>query len=376
MAGYLEEHGITNRKVIVADSFEGVPVSSLEQDAGLMLDKATFPELAVSVDEVKANFDAYGLLGEKVHFLPGWFGESLGAVPSERLALLRLDGDLYESTMDSLLALYDRVTPGGVVIIDDWGVVPPSRRAVEDFFAERNESLPEMAQIDLSGVWFRKPGGPPTLERTFRTGFPPQFLADYQSGTLRYTHRGRRCVKSPIDLAIYSRAIWDLRPATVIEIGSLEGGSALWLADLLRGYGFDAHIYSIDREPPTDVQDDRITFVRGDVHDLDGVLHDAGIADAPHPWFVTEDSAHTREACLIVLEAFHRHMAPGDLLVIEDGVLDELGLSDRYDGGPNRAISEYLTANPGVFKIRSDLCDMFGQNKTYAPNGYLSRQAP
>ncbi|KMW58587.1 Macrocin-O-methyltransferase [Candidatus Rhodobacter oscarellae] len=73
------------------------------------------------------------------------------------MALLRLDGDLYESTMDALTALYDKVCPGGIVIIDDWGVLPPCRKAVQDFFAGRDQPLPEMHTQDWSGVWFRKP---------------------------------------------------------------------------------------------------------------------------------------------------------------------------------------------------------------------------
>ena len=66
-------------------------------------------------------------------------------------------------------------------------------------------------------------------------------------------------------------------------------------------------------------------------------------------------------------------MEAGDLLAMEDGVLDGLGVSDLHDGDPYRAIREYLLANPGVFEIRRDLCDAFGRNTTYAPNGYLTR---
>lgn len=373
MAGFLREHGITDRKVIVADSFDGLPPSTAEQDLHLTLDKSVFPELAVSLDEVQANFASYGLLDDNVRFVPGWFSESLASTPSDRLALLRLDGDLYESTMDSLVALYDRVEPGGVVIVDDWGVLPPCRRAVEDFFAARGEAVPPVTEIDWSGVFFRKPGAPPSVGRSFATSFPPAFLREYQAGSWRYTHRGVRCIKSPIDMAIYSRAIWDLRPRTIIEIGTHSGGSALWLADLVRAYGLDARVHSIDVEPPDDVVDDLVSFATGDVNDLESVLASTGIADAPHPWFVSEDSAHTYRGCTTALEVLARHMVSGDLLVMEDGVLDELGLSDRYEGGPNRAIREYLAEHPGTFEIDTALCDMFGPNATYAPNGYLRR---
>ena len=75
--------------------------------------------LAVTLDQVKANFKCYGLLDEQVKFLKGWFKETLPTAPIEKLAILRLDGDMYESTMDALVSLYPKVSPGGYVIVDD-----------------------------------------------------------------------------------------------------------------------------------------------------------------------------------------------------------------------------------------------------------------
>jgi len=92
-----------------------------------------------------------------VVFLKGWFRDTLPTAPTQQLALLRLDGDLYESTMDTLINLYDLVAPGGIVIIDDWGVLPVCRAAVEDFFAARRETVPEITKIDWTGVYFTKP---------------------------------------------------------------------------------------------------------------------------------------------------------------------------------------------------------------------------
>lgn len=209
--------------------------------------------------------------------------------------------------------------------------------------------------------------------RAFDTAFGKGFLPGYQAGVMRFRYRGLPCHKSPIDLAIYSEALWQLRPRTVIEIGSKAGGSALWLADQMQAFGLDATIDSIDLEPPV-IEDPRITFRRGDVIELETVLAQAGLLTAPHPWFVTEDSAHSYEGCRVALEVCGRYMHAGDLLVMEDGVLDELGLSDRYQGGPNRAIAEYLAGHPEVFEIDTALCDMFGRNATYAPNGYLRRR--
>src|SRR5262249_7246717 len=130
----LAAYDVTDRIVWCADSFEGLPPPDAEKypaDAG---DRHhTFAPLAVSLEEVKSNFERYGLLDERVKFLKGWFKDTLPSAPIGKLALLRLDGDMYESTMDALVALYDKVVPGGAVIVDDYGAVEGCRRAVSDF---------------------------------------------------------------------------------------------------------------------------------------------------------------------------------------------------------------------------------------------------
>lgn len=157
MAGYLLAHGMADRKVFVADSFQGLPRSTHANDLDVDLSKEKAPELAVSLDTVRGNFTIYGLDRPNVVFLKGWFKDTLLGVPTDRIALLRMDGDLYESTMDTLLALYDRVVSGGGVIVDDYNAVPACRQAVADFFRMRGLPQPEMQEIDWAGVWFRKP---------------------------------------------------------------------------------------------------------------------------------------------------------------------------------------------------------------------------
>ena len=89
--------------------------------------------LAVSLDQVKTNFSRYGLLDERVCFLKGWFKDTLPKAPIDRLAILRLDGDMYSSTMDGLISLYPKLSRGGFAIIDDYDAVEMCRNAVEDF---------------------------------------------------------------------------------------------------------------------------------------------------------------------------------------------------------------------------------------------------
>ena len=114
----------------------------------------TAPVLAVSEADVRANFERYGLLDEQVRFLPGWFKDTLPDAPIDRIAVLRLDGDLYESTIQGLDALYPRLSPGGFCIIDDYNI-KGCRQAVTDYRAKHGISA-EIVDIDGFGVLWRK----------------------------------------------------------------------------------------------------------------------------------------------------------------------------------------------------------------------------
>jgi len=111
----------------------------------------------VSLEQVRANFDAYGLLDEQVRFLPGWFKDTLPGAPIERIAVLRLDGDMYESTMEALDALYDKVSVGGYVLVDDYGAIEQCKRAVHDFRARRSIE-DEIHPVDWTGVYWQRSG--------------------------------------------------------------------------------------------------------------------------------------------------------------------------------------------------------------------------
>jgi hypothetical protein len=157
MRAVLGIYGVTDRNVWVADSFEGLPPvnAALYPADAAGVDLSKYHELAVSLDEVKANFAKYDLLDDQVRFLKGWFKDTLHSAPIGRLAILRLDGDMYESTMDALVALYDKVSPGGVVIVDDYGAISACRQAVHDF-RDRRGINDAVCKIVLSGVFWVK----------------------------------------------------------------------------------------------------------------------------------------------------------------------------------------------------------------------------
>ena len=153
MKGILSAFGDLKRRVFVADSFQGLPKPDPEfaEDAG---DKHhTFSQLAVSRHDVEANFRKYGLLDSKVVFLEGWFKDTLPAAPIEKLAILRLDGDMYESTIQPLEALYHKLCPGGFIIIDDY-FLRPCAKAVDEFRSRNNITAP-ILPIDGWAVWWR-----------------------------------------------------------------------------------------------------------------------------------------------------------------------------------------------------------------------------
>jgi hypothetical protein len=152
----LATYGITDRFVYLADSFRGVPEPNLAEfpaDASLT-GLAKF--WAVPMEKVKANFEAFGLLDAQVQFVEGWFKDTLPNLVDSTFALIRLDGDLYESTFQALDSLYPLLSPGGFVIIDDYGTFPACRQAVEDYREKHSITVP-VQTIDLAGVWWRKP---------------------------------------------------------------------------------------------------------------------------------------------------------------------------------------------------------------------------
>ena len=147
-----------SRDLWLADSFEGLPKARPEEypaDAGSD-EHFVFEYLAVSEERVRRAFARYGLLDDSIHFIKGWFKDSLPPLRgNHRWSLLRLDGDMYESTIIALESLYPDLSPGGFVVIDDYGAIPQCREAVEDF-RRSNEISDPIEQIDWTGISWRR----------------------------------------------------------------------------------------------------------------------------------------------------------------------------------------------------------------------------
>ena len=156
MRAVLKAYGDVQRQVWVADSFKGLPPPDAEN---YPLDKDDqlhcFQQLGVSLEEVKANFTRYGLLDDQVQFLPGWFKDSLPTASIDRLAVLRADGDMYESTTQILTYLYPKLSVGGYCIIDDYGAGLGCRQATDDYRRQHGVTEP-LQWIDWGGVFWQR----------------------------------------------------------------------------------------------------------------------------------------------------------------------------------------------------------------------------
>jgi len=144
-----------NRKIYVADSFEGLPKPDEKYPADKDDPHHTYSWLEVSLEQVKKNFQSYDLLNDNIVFIKGFFEHSLKNTNIEKLAMLRLDGDMYSSTIQVLEYLYDKVSDNGFIIIDDYGAVNGCKEAVDDFRRKRNITEP-MTVIDYTGRYWRK----------------------------------------------------------------------------------------------------------------------------------------------------------------------------------------------------------------------------
>lgn len=161
MALYLKEKGITNRKVYLYDTFEGMnPPSELDktfsgENAKDLLDVQNKTDnnsiwCYSSVDEVKRNLLSTQYLPENLIFIKGKVEDTLNDHLPGRLALLRLDTDWYESTKKELGCLYPLLNQRGILIIDDFGHWEGAKKAVIEYF-ETNKMHPLLHRIDNTG---------------------------------------------------------------------------------------------------------------------------------------------------------------------------------------------------------------------------------
>jgi len=156
MRAILKAHGVTDRVVWVADSFSGLPPPNPDKypaDRGDI--HHTVDLLKVPLEEVRSNFAKYDLLDDGVRFLKGWFSETLPSAPISKLAVLRVDADMYQSTMDALTSMYPKLSNGGYVVIDDYGALGQCKAAVDDF-RDANAIKDAIRKADWTGIFWKR----------------------------------------------------------------------------------------------------------------------------------------------------------------------------------------------------------------------------
>jgi cephalosporin hydroxylase len=197
------------------------------------------------------------------------------------------------------------------------------------------------------------------------------FLA-IQKGVLTYPYKDVLCCKNPFDMALYQMLIWRERPRTILELGTLNGGSALWFADILRTFGIDGHIHSLDIAEAPKLFDPMITFHRGDILDLAATWPAEWVAKLPRPILLIDDAGHQYEMSKAAIAYAASILTTGEYLVVEDGVITPMGEDGQYNGGPLRAVDEYLLSHR-EFSVDREYCDFFGKNVTWNIDGFLRK---
>jgi len=144
----------SNKKIFVADSFEGLPEPEEKYHADKNDEHYKMEFLKVAINKVKSNFKKYGLLNHNVVFIKGFFKDSLKTPEIKKLSVLRLDGDMYSSTWEVLTLLYKKLSVGGYLIIDDYAL-PACKKAVDDF-RQKNNITDEIITVDWTGIYWQK----------------------------------------------------------------------------------------------------------------------------------------------------------------------------------------------------------------------------
>lgn len=188
-------------------------------------------------------------------------------------------------------------------------------------------------------------------------------------GHHKVTYKGIIAVRCPFDYVIYQIIINEVKPDLVIEIGTNIGGGALYIADLLDmiGKGILHTIDIIDIVDPRVKEHKRIEFYK------DGwVNYNLELTKGFETILIIEDASHLYKDSIGILNKFHNVVSKNSYFIVEDGIINELGFETNYEGGPLKAIREFLPNHP-EYKVDKKWCDMFGKNATFNVNGYLKK---
>jgi cephalosporin hydroxylase len=191
-------------------------------------------------------------------------------------------------------------------------------------------------------------------------------------GHQKITYRGIKAIRCPFDYVMYQMIINEVRPDLIIEIGTQQGGSAVYFSDLMDALQIDGEIHSIDVHDGAskNIKD----FKRIKLFTEGREKYNLQLTDKFSRILVIEDAAHTYDCTIGAMEKFASIVTKYSYMIVEDGIVNELGRKKEFRGGPLRAIREFLPKHPESTVDRK-WCDMFGHNATFNVNGYLKKNS-
>jgi len=188
-------------------------------------------------------------------------------------------------------------------------------------------------------------------------------------GHHKVTYRGVETIKCPFDFVLYQMIIQEIKPDLIIEIGTNKGGAALYLADLLNiiGHGM---VHTIDIEDTVNKLTKEHPRVKFFCNGYEG--YDLKETDGFDKILVIDDGSHLYEHVIDSLRKFSSLVSKDSYFIVEDGIVDKLGMARDYNQGPLKAIREFMVDN-NDFIIDRKWCDFFGKNATFNVNGFLKK---
>lgn len=233
------------------------------------------------------------------------------------------------------------------------------------------------------GIWADRfqPRFEPFSQREMRSDLSRETIQAISQGKNHASYRGIPLAKDPFDLQLYEMLFYELQPRTVIELGAYTGGSAWWMADILRCFGIGAQVYSVDIDlsllDDNVRRDPAVTFLEGDCNQIESIFPADMLAQLPHPLVVIDD-AHVN--LLEVYEHFHRHgFKSDDYLIVEDtnpwipGNFGENGEGPQWGDWKWQELQGFFSQYAEQYQVDRYYTDFFGYNGTWNWNGFLKR---
>ena len=221
-------------------------------------------------------------------------------------------------------------------------------------------------------------------EREDRSDIPIEAIKAHTLGKYFIEHRGCMVLKTADDLVIMQQVLSHVRPATVFEIGTFCGGTAIWMADMLCLMEAKSSVYAMDidlsilQDRVKEIKPENVTFLQGDSHKIEKTFHPDFLRGLPHPWLVIEDSHKNTDG---ILEHFHQFMESGDYFIVEDTnplLPMQLGagrINPEYKLGGNEllmTLKRFLKKHDDC-KVDTFFTDFFGYNGTWNWHGYIRK---